>query len=60
MVSGDLILTNHGVFELSAAGLKTKVDTLNILALEFISGARLHFVPAGNGQVRLLEVAVEQ
>ena len=59
MAGGDLTLTNHGVFELSAAGLKTKVDTLQITGAESISGAQLIFVPAGNGQVRLLELAVE-
>ena len=59
MAVGDLTMTNHGVFELSAAGLKTKVDTLNITSVAFGSGAQLYFVPAGNGQVRLLEVAVE-
>ncbi len=58
MAVGDLTLTNHGVFELSAAALKTKVDTLQITPAAFVSGAQLIFVPAGNGQVRLLEVAV--
>lgn len=58
MPAGDLTLTNHGIFTLSEGSLKTKVDAQNITAGEFLSGARLYFVPAGNGQVQLLQVAV--
>ena len=58
MAVGDLTLTNHGIFELSAAGLKTAVDAINVTSESFISGTRIHLVSAGNGQVRVLEVRV--
>jgi len=59
MATGDLTMTNHGVFELSSAALKTVVDLVNITPTQFVSGARLHLVPASNGQVRVIEVEVE-
>lgn len=58
MAVGDLTLTNHGTFAVSGAALKTAVDAINITAVQFVSGARLHIIPIEFGQVQVLEVEV--
>ena len=56
MPAGDMTLTNHGVYDLSGAAIATAVGDINITAGEFISGARVFIVPAGNGQAAVFEV----
>ncbi len=52
---GDLTLTNHGVFDISGAEIKTTVDAISPLIA--VSGAGLYFVPTANGQqINLIEV----
>ncbi len=58
MATGDLTLTNHGTFSISGAALKTAVDAVNITPAQFVSGARLHLIYAGEGQVLVLETEV--
>ena len=49
MAAGDIVLTNHGSFDLSAANLFTVANALNITYAQHISGARLHLIPTANG-----------
>ncbi|KKN28680.1 hypothetical protein LCGC14_0851920 [marine sediment metagenome] len=58
MAPGDYTLTDHGTFSISSIELKNAVDGVNITDVQFISGGRLHLVPAGEGQISVLEVEV--
>ena len=58
MAIGDYTLLNLGTYDVSGAALKTTVDTLNITAAQFISGARVHIVPADFGQVQVIQITV--
>lgn len=59
MAAGDPTLTDHGVFEISGAALKTKVDSLSPGLDGYQSGAGLHFIPVANGmRINLLEVKI--
>lgn len=57
-MAGTFVLTNHGLFSISGADLKTKVDAISTFGtIGVLSGAGLHFVPVANGQqVWLLQV----
>ena len=55
MAQGDYTLTHHGVHNISGAALTTAVAGVNITEAERLSGARLFFVPAAQGQVAVLE-----
>ena len=57
MVSGDLSLVDHGVFNVSGADMATAVGGIGPL-VRIISGAALHFIPVGEGQINLLQVVV--
>ena len=57
MAIGDMTLTHHGVHNISGAALATAVGNINLSNEEFQSGARVFIVPAGQGQVAVLEVA---
>ena len=56
MALGDLVLTHHGVHNISGAALKTAIDAVNITESERLSGAVLLLVPSDQGQVAVLEV----
>lgn len=57
MAAGALTLTNHGSYYVSAAALKTKVDSIT-LAGGLASGA-IFLVPiAGGMQIQLITIAV--
>lgn len=57
MAAGDPTLVNHGVFTISGEALKTAVD--GISPFEPLSGETLHFIPAGEGQINLLQIQIE-
>ncbi len=54
-MAAPLVLTNHGVFNLSGGELKSELDTITLIGLVG-SGAAVHFISLGDGQVQLLEV----
>lgn len=58
MANGDPTLTNLGIFDVSGAALKTAVDAIAQFH-PLTSGARLHFVPMGFGQLQLIRVDIE-
>jgi len=58
MAVGDPTLVDYGVFTISGAELKTTVDGITG-PLKFMSGGGLHFIPAGEGQINLLQVTIE-
>lgn len=57
MASGDPTLTDHGIYSISGAALKTAVDAITGVTLGH-SGASLYFIPAGEGQINLLQVEI--
>ncbi len=58
MASGDPTLVHHGVYSISSAGLKTAVDAITNHH-PLLSGASLHFLPNGAGQVGVVEIKIE-
>ena len=56
MAIGDLVLTHHGVHNISGAALTTAIAGVNITEAERLSGAVLLLVPSAQGQVAVLEV----
>ncbi len=56
MTAGDTTLTDHGVFTISGSPLKTIVDGINLV--NYMSGSRLYFMPAGEGQINLLQLDI--
>ena len=57
MAAGALTLTNHGSYYVSAAALKTKVDSITITG-GLASGAIFLIPTAGGMQVQLVTIAV--
>ena len=58
MASGDPTLTLHGVYDMSGAALQTAVDAITPYH-PLLSGASIHFIPAGDGQCSLVSISVE-
>lgn len=56
MAAGDITLTDHGVYAVSGAALKTAVDAITLLT--FASGANLYMIPIGGNQVAVLSTAI--
>lgn len=50
-----LTMTNYGSYNVSGAALKTKLDTLTLVG-DAASGAAVHIIPIGFGQVQLIKV----
>ena len=59
MASGDPSLRDYGVFNISDGTLVAAVDGITGPISSYISGGGLHFVPAGEGQINLLQVDIE-
>ena len=57
MAVGDVTLTDHGVYAVSGAALKTAVDNINLTT--HISGAQLYIIPMQGDQVAVLSTLVE-
>ena len=58
MASQDFSLVHHGIYDVSGAALVTAVGRVNIPFAAIASGAALYIVPAGAGQVAVLETEV--
>ncbi len=56
MASGDVVLTNYGIFNLSGSVLN--VGAAANINISTLSGA-LHFVPSSAGQVTIIKSEVE-
>ena len=55
-MAASLTLVNHGVYTVSGADLNTAVSGITALTGQTVSGAALHFVYVGEGQINLMEI----
>jgi len=54
-MAGDPTLTNHGMFTISGAALKTAVDALTGIN-PVLSGGAIYLLPSGEGQINLVDI----
>jgi len=59
MAAGGVTMTNHGTHSISSGALKAAVEGITLVGKQSLSGGGIHIIPAGSGQVQVIEVAVE-
>jgi hypothetical protein len=58
MAGGDPTMIDHGMHDISGSTLIAAVNAITNYH-PLLSGSSLHFVPAGQGQIQLIQVNVE-